>query len=171
MTRTGMETHLHMKKSSVNNLLRLLSLPQPLQAMVRNKELPQAKARALAGLRELGLPREELHDLMQELAASTTPGETCAAFHNRIQEYKAKRKDVPRNRHTQGQKARTECVESHVQKLLSMLRRHMITPEYAADVLRMLQPLHQRITAILDQATPDEQESPDEKGNDQQEQA
>lgn len=147
MPRSEIQNHLGMSRCHINNLVRLLHLPAEIQAMIRNDQLPLAKGRALAGLQELGLPENELHDVMRGLVAETTPSETCASFNRRIQDLKAARMGHPQFHHQHQRLAEIVQVERQVDRLMNKLKCPL--GDDAAAVAEILQPLQNQIEDIL----------------------
>lgn len=145
--------HLHLSKSHVNNLTRLLVLPSDVCDMIRADTLALAKGRALAGIQELGLPHDQLQETIRELAATTTPAETCADFNNRVQSYKAERMRRPAIRRARRQVMEISQIERQADRWMAAVEAAAANPEHAAQLSEILETLQTRMAAVSGVAT------------------
>ena len=143
MTVNEMVENLGFTEGHINNLLRLLSLPPTVLAMVKRGELKMAMARSILGLRGLGLSDEELDQQMIQFAKRGCEASTCKEFEGFVKAFKQSRLGAVgqyRHKHEQGWKA-LELLRQLTQNLTETISDMPDDPELADAVGRILEPL------------------------------
>ena len=157
ITMVEFEHLFHFSKQHLNNLLRLLKLPEEIRNMIRDGKLAPAKGRAIAGLSELNLSKDEERALMIEMARKGLGeglGEipTCSEFHRMIQQEKAGRSHNPLYAREKRNMVLVDSIQNQVKKLMRALSDEMPDPAYEKMVFEDVQPLYNKISDLMKQS-------------------
>ena len=141
-------SYLHMTKGHLNNLVRLLELPEEVKGMIQRGDLPLAKARTLAALKDL-----EKDERIISLAEETIDrGETCAKFNERVQDIKTRFTETPAVHRKEQELNVLHRIKHQGDRLLDTAR-PLVNGKYSVEeVAEILRPLHRQIGIILEKA-------------------